>query len=96
MYNFCVFKYFVGILGQNLVFEIDKKLAFEIPLSNVSHCGGGSKSEVSLEFHVNEDCPVQLVEMRLHVPQDGDKTDADVDEVEVLCAVDILLHKSLL
>lgn len=69
------------IKGQNLVLEIDSKLGFEVPLSNVSRCVGG-KSEATMEFHINEDCPIQLMEMRLHIPQDLDKNE-DVDIVEV-------------
>jgi structure-specific recognition protein 1 len=57
------------------VFKVEDKLAFEIPLTNVSQVPtGGGKSEATLEFHPNEDAPVQLVEMRLHKPagEDGD------------------------
>jgi len=53
--------------GRNLEFDVDNKPAFEIPLSNVSHCTG-TKTEAILEFHQNDDCPVQLSEMRLHIP----------------------------
>lgn len=64
-----------------LEFEVDEKPCFEIPLSNVSNCTAG-KSEAALEFHQNEDCPISLMEMRLHIPIDPDASD-DVDPVEV-------------
>uniref|UniRef100_A0A915E3A0 FACT complex subunit SSRP1 n=1 Tax=Ditylenchus dipsaci TaxID=166011 RepID=A0A915E3A0_9BILA len=66
--------------GQNLVFQVDNKVAFEFPLTNVARCVG-NKSENTIEFAVNEECPVQLVEMRLHVPQDPDQAE-DVDMAE--------------
>jgi structure-specific recognition protein 1 len=41
------------------------------------------KSEAILEFHANDECPVQLTEMRLHIPTDPEaaKND-DEDPVE--------------
>ncbi|KAK0407736.1 hypothetical protein QR680_003557 [Steinernema hermaphroditum] len=66
--------------GQSMEFIVDDKTNFEIPLSNVSNCRLG-KQEATMEFHVNDDCPVSLVEMRLHIPQDPDAAD-DVDPVE--------------
>lgn len=75
------------VLGQTLVFRVDEKLAFEIPLSNVSQCPtGGGKSEAIIEFHPNEDAPVQLVEMRLHKPAGGEDGDAE-EKVEVVASV---------
>ncbi|KAI1714423.1 hypothetical protein DdX_08518 [Ditylenchus destructor] len=71
------------IIGPNLVFNVDNKVAFEFPLTNVAKCDK-NKAEASLEFHVNEDCPVQLTEMRFHIPQDIDATD-DVDLAEEFC-----------
>jgi structure-specific recognition protein 1 len=70
-----------SISGQTMVFRVDDKLAFEIPLSNVSAVptGGANKTEATLEFHPNEDAPVQLVEMRLHKPTTGE--DAEPDEM---------------
>ncbi|XP_063709713.1 FACT complex subunit Ssrp1 [Culicoides brevitarsis] len=53
--------------GSVLSFNIEKKTAFEIPLSNVSQCQTG-KNEVTLEFHQNDDAPVGLMEMRFHIP----------------------------
>ncbi|KAI6198412.1 FACT complex subunit SSRP1 [Aphelenchoides fujianensis] len=68
--------------GQTLVFRVDEKVAFEIPLTNVAQCPtGGQKSEVTLEFHPNEDAPVQLCELRLHKPAGGEDGDAE-DMVE--------------
>lgn len=54
--------------GSVLNFDIKKsEKAFEIPLSNVSHCTT-AKNEVTLEFHQNDDAPVSLMEMRFHIP----------------------------
>ena len=62
-------------------------MAFEIPLSNVARCAaGGTKSEAILEFHANENCPVQLTEMRLHMPPQGpDAVGNAKDAMEVIC-----------
>ncbi|CAG9533884.1 unnamed protein product [Cercopithifilaria johnstoni] len=68
------------VKGQVLEFEVDEKPCFEIPLSTVSNCTAG-KSEATLEFHQNDDCPVSLMEMRFHIPTDPD-ADEDVDPVE--------------
>lgn len=65
-----------------MIFEIDQKLGFEVPLSNVSRCVG-AKNEVIMEFHNNEDCPVQLMEMRLHMPQDLNEKTEENDILEV-------------
>lgn len=43
----------------------------------------GTKSEAILEFHANDECPVQLTEMRLHIPQDPDRDRDNEDPVEV-------------
>lgn len=53
--------------GSVLSFDCDKKTNFEIPLQNVSQ-STPAKSEVTLEFHQNDDTPVSLVEMRFHIP----------------------------
>lgn len=75
--------------GQTLVFRVDDKVAFEIPLSNVSQVPtGGGKSEAALEFHPNEDAPVQLVEMRFHKPPSGDDVDPE-ESIEVGLSVSI-------
>ncbi|KAI6232604.1 FACT complex subunit SSRP1 [Aphelenchoides fujianensis] len=68
-----------AVEGQTLVFRVDERIAFEIPLGNVAQCpAGGHKSELTLEFHANEDAPVQLCELRLHKPagNDGEGEDA--------------------
>uniref|UniRef100_A0A7E4ZSP2 FACT complex subunit SSRP1 n=1 Tax=Panagrellus redivivus TaxID=6233 RepID=A0A7E4ZSP2_PANRE len=66
-----------NIVGKNIQFTVNDTTAFEIPLSNVSNCSA-SKSEAVVELHVNDDCPVGLLEMRLHIPMvDG----AEEDEV---------------
>nr|CAD2173045.1 unnamed protein product [Meloidogyne enterolobii] len=65
--------------GQNLIFNIGEKIAFEVPLSNVMRCVG-SKSEAIVEFIANEESPVQLTEMRFHIPQDPENEDQDIVE----------------
>ena len=57
----------VPIIGKNLQFNVNEKIAFEIPLTNVSNCTA-NKSEAILEFHSNEDSTVGLCEMRFHIP----------------------------
>lgn len=52
------------LAGPNLEFTIDSKLAFEVPLQNVSKCIA-AKNEATLEFQENDDAPVALTEMRL-------------------------------
>lgn len=68
-------------LGRNLTFNIAGKTAFELPLSYVSKCDA-QKSEAILEFQINEECPVQLMEMRFFMPHDPEKGE-DYDLVEV-------------
>ena len=53
--------------GSVLNFEVGKHDAFEIPLTYVSHCNT-AKNEVTLEFALNDDAPVNLAEMRFHIP----------------------------
>jgi structure-specific recognition protein 1 len=54
--------------GAVLGFDIKRSdKAFEVPLSNVSHCTTG-KNEVTLEFQQNDEAPVSLMEMRFHIP----------------------------
>lgn len=67
------------LIGQNLVFNVADKLAFEVPLLNVMRCVG-TKSEAIIEFNPNEESPVQLTEMRFHIPQDPENEDQDVVE----------------
>lgn len=55
------------------------KEAFEIPLGNVSH-STTTKSEVTLEFHQNDEAAVSLVEMRFHIPPEQNP---EGDPVEV-------------
>lgn len=49
--------------GSILNFEVGHHTAFEIPLNYVSQCTTG-KNEVTVEFHQNDDAPVNLMEMR--------------------------------
>ncbi len=53
--------------GGLMTFEIGKADGFEIPLSYVNQCVSG-KNEATLEFHLNEDAPVNLSEMRFYIP----------------------------
>lgn len=57
----------VNFTGSVLSFDCDKKTSFEIPLNHVSQCTTG-KNEVTIEFHQNDDAPVSLIEMRMHIP----------------------------
>ncbi|XP_060070055.1 FACT complex subunit SSRP1-like [Ylistrum balloti] len=65
--------------GNSLNFEVDNKLAFEVPLNNVSH-STTSKSEVTLEFHQNDDAAVSLMELRFHIPGQPAATNAEKGE----------------
>ena len=62
--------------GNALEFDIDNKLAFEIPLNNVSH-STTAKNEVTIEFHMNDDAAVSLTEIRFHVPNDPKDSEKD-------------------
>ncbi|KAE8752921.1 hypothetical protein FOCC_FOCC000266 [Frankliniella occidentalis] len=53
--------------GSVLSFDVGSYPSFEIPLNNVSQCTPG-KNEVTIEYHQNDDAPVNLVEMRFHIP----------------------------
>ncbi|VDM63486.1 unnamed protein product [Angiostrongylus costaricensis] len=57
-------------------FHFNSKPVFEVPLSNVANCVG-NKSEATLEFHQNDDCPTSLIEMRFHMPADVDDEESD-------------------
>ena len=69
-------------LGNSLEFEVENSLAFEIPLSNVSH-GTTNKNEVTIEFHQNDDAAVSLMELRFHIPS---STVGEADPAEVCLA----------
>ena len=43
--------------------QVAKHDAFEVPLQYVSQCNAG-KNEVTLEFSLNKEAPVNLAEMR--------------------------------
>lgn len=68
----------VHFKGSVLSFDFDSKKSFEIPLNHVSQCNTG-KNEVTAEFHRNDDAPVNLMEMRFHMPI---SESADTDPVE--------------
>jgi len=53
--------------GGIMTFEIGKADGFEIPLTYVNQCIAG-KNEATLEFHLNDDAPVNLSEMRFFIP----------------------------
>ena len=69
----------VFVSGNSLNFKVGNHSAFEIPLGNVSH-SVTNKSEVTLEFHQNDDAAVSLTEVRFHVPPGSNP---EVDAVEV-------------
>lgn len=66
--------------GSVLNFEVGKHDAFEIPLTYVQHCNA-AKNEVTLEFSLNDDAPVNLSEMRFHIPPSGLEGEDDPAEV---------------
>ncbi|EEB08001.1 FACT complex component Pob3 [Schizosaccharomyces japonicus yFS275] len=63
-----------NFLGSDLVFEVNSRPAFEIPVASVVNTNLSGKNEVALEFSTQNDGPVpsaqsdQLVEMRLYIP----------------------------
>ena len=69
--------------GNTLSFDVDDTTAFEFPLGYVSGCTPG-KTEVTLEFHTNDEASVNLMEMRFHLPvtaENPDPTEAFHDQV---------------
>lgn len=60
-------------------FEVGKNDAFEIPLNYVNNCIT-AKNEVTLEFSNNDDAPVNLSEVRFHIPTN--EMAGDVDPAE--------------
>ena len=73
--------FLISFAGNSLEFDIDNKLAFEIPLNNVSH-STTAKNEVTIEFHQNDDAVVSLTEIRFHIP--NDPKDSEKDTVQVI------------
>ena len=73
----------VKFSGNALHFYVDKSLAFEVPLTNVSH-STQAKNEVTIEFHQNDDAAVTLTELRFHIPTDAN---AETDPVQVCIIV---------
>merc|ERR1740123_2045958 len=65
--------------GSVLSFEVGKHDAFEIPLPYVNHCNT-AKNEVTLEFSCNDDAPVNLAELRFHIPTTDLTGDTDPAE----------------
>lgn len=68
--------------GSVLNFEVGKHDAFEIPLTYVQHCNA-AKNEVTLEFSLNDDAPVNLSEMRFHIPPSASGLEGEDDPAEV-------------
>jgi len=78
--------------GNVMTFEVDSKVAFEIPLKDVSSATTG-KSEVTIEFHRSDDAKVSLMEMRLFVPTQPDETAEDsvkAFQEKVLAKADVI------
>lgn len=59
-----------------MVFRVNNKLAFEIPLSNVSQVPPGDKSETILEFYPSEVVSVNLVEMRFYSSNNSEEEES--------------------
>ena len=78
-----------NFVGDTMNFEADGKIAFEIPLKNVSNTAV-SKNEAILQFHQNEDASISLMEIRFHVPSTDTETDTAQDFIDkVLSEADI-------
>jgi len=61
----------IDIDGSLLTFNDPKKEPmFEVCLTNVSNCLA-SKNELALEFHHNDEAPINLLEMRFHIPSES-------------------------
>jgi len=59
----------MDIEGDEMGFTLDDgKIAFEVPLTNVSNCVS-NKNELTLEFHQNEEAnQITMMECRFHMP----------------------------
>ncbi|CAL2038055.1 unnamed protein product [Caenorhabditis brenneri] len=68
------------VKGKNIEFNWEDKPIFEIPCTNVSNVTA-NKNEAVLEFHQNDASQISLMEMRFHIPVDGENED-EVDKVE--------------
>ena len=77
-------------------FNVSNNIAFEIPLNNVSHTVA-QKSEVTVEFHPNDDAALSLMELRFHIPIPPPKEgEEETDPVTVRRGVGILGSITLL
>ncbi|XP_074643188.1 FACT complex subunit SSRP1-like [Tubulanus polymorphus] len=78
-------------IGTSVEFNVNKHLAFEVPLCNVSQSRVG-KNEITLEFHQNDDAAVSLTELRFHIPPDPNAEKDPVEEFHenVLQKADII------
>ncbi|ELT88434.1 hypothetical protein CAPTEDRAFT_172235 [Capitella teleta] len=81
----------VNFEGNTLDFIVENKSAFELPLGNVSHCAT-AKSEVTIEFHQNDDAAVSLMELRFHIPPDANPENDPVQDfyTSVMSKADII------
>jgi len=72
----------VALNGSSLMFLVDNKVMFEVPLPDVSQAQQ-AKDEVVLEFHVDDtgDREDTLVEMALHVPPNNQDWKEEGEEV---------------
>jgi len=81
--------------GDEMQFTLDDgKVAFEIPLANVSNCVN-NKNELTLEFHQNEEAnAITMMECRFHVPPADENSDPTTEMTErVLNKADVLQAK---
>lgn len=65
-------------------FEVDGRLAFDIPLNNVSNTNA-SKNEGILQFRPNDESSVSLMEIRFHIPS-GEN---EIDPAQVLILINL-------
>jgi len=78
--------------GNVLTFEVGKHDAFDLPLTYVSHCAN-AKNEVTLEFCQNDLAPVNLAELRFHIPATelaGETDPAETFKETVLAKANII------
>lgn len=72
-------------IGTDLVFQVQGKTAFDVPLSQVANSNIAGKNEVALEFNpssnytfdpkdLNKRPPDEMVEMRFYIPGKSMKT----------------------
>jgi len=75
--------------GQDLVFLVGNKPAFEIPLPSIANSNIAGKTEVSLEFiqpdknptKSAKNAPDELMELRMYIPGTQQKDDEEGEEI---------------